>query len=435
MIPFDRYAKQIALVDSDEKRVYTYIEVKNEVFVWTQHLPVERSLILYFTHNSVKDVVAYLAGLESIHVVCLCDAALPKELKQVLIEQYRPAATVENGVLQKTNFAPISLHPDLKLLLSTSGTTGSPKMVRLSMSNVLANAEAICTYLKITPRDVAIASLPFFYSYGLSILHTHLLAGASVILTSSSVVQAGFWQAMQTYKCTSFAGVPHTYRLLQTLKFDQIPLPDLKVMTQAGGALEKGAILEFWKLMQARGGLFYSMYGQTEATARIAFLDPSRLPEKAGSIGRAIPGGTLDLQDGELVYQGPNVMLGYAESFADLEAGDLLQGILHTGDLAECDEEGDYTITGRLKRISKVYGYRINLDDLERALDGAGKVAITSDDLKIFLFVEEGTVEQIERYIKLLSQHTHLHYTTFEGKSLQTLPRTASGKINYRELI
>lgn len=434
MIPFQEHQSRVALIDSDAGRVYTYAEIDALQAKWHSEFPKERSLLFYFSTNLLLDVIAYLAGMESPHVVCLLDARLAPELKNSLIERYRPACVIEEGNLRKTGYPVEPLHPALKLLLSTSGTTGSPKMVRLSLQNVLSNARSIIEYLHIAPQEIAMATLPIHYSYGLSVLHSHLLAGASVVLSSSSIVQEDFWKAMSKYHCTSFAGVPHTYRVLQALQFEKMVLPALKTMTQAGGALEKELILEFHALMQKRKGKFFCMYGQTEATARIAYLDPKYLPEKAGSIGKAIPGGELDLEEGELIYRGPNVMLGYAENKDDLSQGDLLRGILRTGDLASRDAEGIYKLTGRLKRISKVYGYRLNLDELERLFKPHGSVILTSDDLRIFLHVEKGTPEQIEAYIKLLSEHTQLHYTTFEGKSVQTLPRTSSGKIDYTKL-
>ncbi len=433
-----------ALIDMEEGRRVSY----REIACLQEDLPVARTLVFLFTQNRWQEVAAYVALMNQGHLLCLLDARLDEGLKEKLLTTYRPEYVVSGsagnyGMPQPSPLPGLNiwrraaappLHPELALLLSTSGTTGSPKMVRLSKQNILSNASSIISYLGIDAKEKALASLPIHYSYGLSVLHTHLLAGATTLLTRKSVVQQEFWQEAAAFGGTSFAGVPYTYSLLDRIGFETFDLPALKTMTQAGGALSKELALKFHRLMQERGGRFFVMYGQTEATARIAYLAPADLPAKVGAIGKAIPGGTLKIVEGELIYEGPNVMLGYANRPEDLALGDQLGGVLHTGDLASCDAEGFFTVTGRQKRISKVYGARINLDEIEGLLRPLATVAATSDDQQIFLYFEEASEALIEQGVKLVADKTHLHYSTFKALSVAKLPRTPSGKIDYGTL-
>lgn len=462
IFPLSPFADQIALIDADAGRFISYGELS--ALAGRISLEGRRALVFLFTQSAWQEIAAYLALLNEGHVVCLLDERLNQDLKTKLVETYRPhfifcpSEQMWGGyhllpcpldgvqIFRRYNLQEgPRLHPELALLLTTSGTTGSPKMVRLSARNLLSNAASIVAYLGISSEERALASLPLHYSYGLSVLHTHLLKGASMILTRQSIVQAEFWKAASDYEATSFAGVPYTYAMLDRIGFETFKLPRLKTMTQAGGALSKELVVKFHRIMQERQGRFFVMYGQTEATARIAYLAPESLPAKAGSIGKAIPGCQLQVyederpitkpgQIGELVCMGPNVMLGYASSPEDLQEGDRLQGKLRTGDLGYCDKEGDFTLTGRSKRISKVYGYRINLDEIEELLRPLACVAATSDDLQITLHIEKGTPELAGQCVKLIADKYHLHYSTFKTLCLEQLPRTASGKMDYKRL-
>lgn len=463
MFPLEEFGCRTALIDGDKREKLTYrqcAQLQKKFF----DTFAARSLIFLFCQNRPEELVAYLSAVNQGHVVCLLDARLDESLKNDLISLYRPNYIVETGTAERSGYhllpppmealtiagidrpedAP-KLHEDLTLLLSTSGTTGSPKMIRLSKKNLISNAQSIINYLKINPDEIAIASLPMHYSYGLSVIHTHLLSGAAIVLTQSSVLQSDFWKIMQQEACTSFAGVPYTYAMLDRIGFDKIKLPALKTMTQAGGHLEKVLVEKFHALMMARKGTFFVMYGQTEATARIAYLPSKWLPAKAGAIGIPIPNGTLKVYEdtreivspgelGELVYEGPNVMLGYAEKPEDLALGDLLGGVLRTGDLGCFDEDHLFYVKGRMKRISKIYGYRINLDEIEALLRPFGQVAVISDDTKIVVYFEGKAKDSFENCVQMLSDKLKLHYSTFECRSIEHLPLTASGKIDYNSL-
>ncbi len=336
-----------------------------------------------------------------------------------------------------------ALHPDLALLLTTSGSTGNPKLVRLTQRNLEANARSIVKYLGIDPGERAIESLAMHYSYGLSVLNSHLVAGGSVVLTPHSFLRPEFWTVVDEERCTSFAGVPYMYETLHRLRFDLARHPALRTLTQAGGGLRKDLVAHFHALAAGAGARFFVMYGQTEATARISYVPPEALSGKIGSIGIAIPDGQLSLavvEDSadlmELVYEGPNVMLGYAESPADLALGDVQAGVLRTGDLGRVDEDGFFSVAGRLKRFAKLFGRRVSLEDIEREIEAAFpvRVAATDGGDRIVIHAElEGAVgpEDIGSHV---AKQLGVPPVAVTVTVVKTLPRTSSGKKDYRAL-
>ncbi len=338
------------------------------------------------------------------------------------------------------------LHPELALLMTTSGSTGSPKLVRQSATNVFVNAAAIVDYLEIGEFDRAITTLPMSYTYGLSIVNSHLLAGAELLLTDISIMQREFWTFFQKEKATSIAGVPYTYEMLKRLKFTDMMLPSLKYMTQAGGRLRKDLHKEFAEFAENSRKRFYVMYGQTEATARMSYLPYVHALKKVGSIGVAIPGGALFLEDengnqieephvaGELVYHGRNVTHGYATCLADLAKDDENNGVLHTGDMAEMDEDGYFFITGRKKRFLKIFGNRVSLDECEDLI--AKKYSLEcactgkDDEMHIYITGKVGS-EVVSEFI---AGKTGLNPKAFVVKHIEAIPRSGSGKVAYGEL-
>jgi len=322
--------------------------------------------------------------------------------------------------------------------------------VRLSRQAVLANAEAIAEVLGIDAQEVAPTSLPLHYSYGLSVLNSHLLRGATVVVEPSGVLGRGFWDAVTEYKCTSLAGVPYHYEMLRRLKFDPEKYPSLRTLTQAGGKLRNDLVAEFNDKIRAAGGQMFVMYGQTEAAPRMTTVPSERLAEKLGSAGPALPGGTFVIKRddgeetthpkivGEVVYRGPNVMMGYAENEAELAEGDGMGGVLSTGDLGYLDEDGFLFITGRLKRIGKVFGNRVSLDDLEQATRsaevGIDVVAAVPAGDKVVLFAEGVDKDTCKAAARALSERLHLHTSGFDVRPIDTVPLLASGKIDYRTL-
>ncbi|WP_252374944.1 MULTISPECIES: AMP-binding protein [unclassified Nonomuraea] len=393
--------------------------------------------------NNLASVLRYLAAWRSGRPLALLDPDLPTGALADLAGRFQPAALLgfthvadgsspraQRAAAQRGGGGTPEPHPDLAVLLATSGSTGNPRLVRLSRRAVLANAAAIATALSIEPAEVAPTSLPLHYSYGLSVLNSHLLAGASVVLTEAGLLERSFWTHLDAHRCTSLAAVPYQYEMLRRLRYDRAEHPALATLTQAGGRLSEELAKEF----AAQADRFFVMYGQTEATARIAVMPPHRLADRPGSAGLAVPGGRLSIDDGQVVYHGPNVMMGYAESAADLARGDDLGGVLRTGDLGRLDPEGFLYVTGRLKRIAKIFGVRVNLDDIERLLPASGPAAATSGDDRVTVWTEGLDAAGCARLARRLGAELRVHWSGFDVRSVDRLPLLANGKIDYRAL-
>ncbi|MEE6260934.1 AMP-binding protein [Plantactinospora sonchi] len=335
-------------------------------------------------------------------------------------------------------------HPDLGLLLGTSGSTGRPRLVRLSTAAVLANADAIVTTLGIGAGDVAITTLPLFYSYGLSVLHSHLRAGATVVLDRRGVLDGGFWDSVDRYGVTSLAGVPHTFELLARKPWTPDRSPRVRTLTTSGGRLSVGLVTRFGAAMAEHDGRLYVMYGQTEAGPRICVLPPERLPEKAGSVGPPIPGVRLDIdpdraadptgRTGEVLVHGPGVMMGYAETATDLGRGDDLGGTLRTGDTGQLDDDGYLWLSGRAGRIGKAFGVRVNLDAVEHLVAEITVAAAVPDGDRVLVLCERADRSQLAAVVAAVTQRFGLHRLGVSARAVDGLPRHPNGKVDYRSL-
>jgi len=358
----------------------------DELIALTPLVDSARALAFVYLDGTLASLSSLLALWDAGQVTALFNSELDASKKQRLEHAYSPTYIVDarrseiegfsrssecsalferKGVLQDAG----SLHPDLAVLLSTSGTTGDPKLVKLTHRNLVENARSISAYLPIAGEDVTPLNLPLEYSYGLSVLNSNGIAGGLIVAGVRGIADPTFWNDFRAFGMTSFAGTPDAYRLLIDIGWLDWDLPSIRYHTQAGGALGKEAVLQLMRKSHAHGYQFFVMYGQTEATARMAYLAPEHMADRPGSIGRAIPGGefSLDPESGELLYSGPNVFGGYASSPSDL-AHIEDHGLLRTGDLARQDEAGFFFLTGRAKRIVKMFGHRVNLDDIERLL-------------------------------------------------------------------
>lgn len=482
-------SEEIALITEGEQLTYGNLsELMDQLFPSLSR----GDLVLLVTSNTLGAVVGYLGFLSRGVVPLMVDQKIDCEKLRTLIEHYQPnylwapqeflskidrevaplATTATAGnfksdplmvygtyrLLKRSDDRPIQLHPDLALLLSTSGSTGSPKYVRLSHKNLMSNAQSIRECLAISMRDRAITTLPLSYSYGLSIINSHLLAGASIVLTERTLVDRGFWDLLRTSEATTFGGVPYTYSMLRRLHFESMSLPSIRSITQAGGGLGDELHEWFAKTCSDKGIDFVVMYGQTEATARIAYLPPQFARDKIGSVGIPILGGNIDLidkegcsikapsVDGTLVYRGNNVALGYATSCIDLSKGDENNGLLVTGDIARSDEDGFFYITGREKRFLKLYGNRVNLDEIEAILSKEGlSVACAGDDDTMRIYIEaaggeSGNADVADkedcavRVHEQIARTLGIHKGAFIVEMVESLPRNSSGKIQYTSL-
>lgn len=447
--------RDLLLIEGGTGRAWSRRALHAAVDALAERLPDSKALVFCFCRNDAFTVIAYLACLRRGHAVALLDAGAARELQERLISLYAPDCILTpdadpaapwsvpyrlqtfsgGGLWRRAETPPRPLFAGLSVLLSTSGTTGSPKFVRLSAANLEANADAIARYLELGPGERAMAHLPLHYSYGLSVLNSHLRAGACVVLDSAGLLQPAFWRTLAAQRCTSLAGVPYTYQMLTRLGFERMALPFLRTLTQAGGALDAASVIKYDALMKSRGGRLFVMYGQTEATARMTYLPPESLPEKAGSVGIAVPGGSLDVkEDGEVLYRGPNVMLGYASGPADLARGDDLGGVLATGDLGRLDDDGCLTLTGRRSRYSKVFGLRISLDDVEQRVRARACAAAAATDDRIVLFCEDGDAAEHEALRLELARAYQINHSAFEFRRVAALPRKPSGKVDYEKL-
>lgn len=425
-----------------------------------------RELTFILCNRNVETIIGYLGGLRNSVVPLMLPADLGEAALEEYLAAYRPryiwldVARAEHiaerysGQLGQRKYSyalvefawpgvGVELHPDLALLMPTSGSTGDPKVVRLSYRNLQANAAAIVEYLPISTTDVAITNLPLNYSYGLSILNSHLLVAAQIVVSEGNVLDRGYWDLIRTRSVTSISGVPFSYAMLQKLRFERLDLPSLRFMTQAGGHMAPEITRYFVEVCRAKGIDFFTMYGQTEATARIAYVPPERALDKLGSVGIAIPGGRVEIAPstsaeqgsgvGELVYFGENVSMGYALGRKDLTRGDDNQGRLCTGDLACIDDEGFITIVGRLRRFAKIYGHNVNLDQVERILKIAGVEAmVTAREDRLLIYVLAGHEEGVT---EIMRDRLTVPPTSLQVTCVEDFPVLPNGKRDYHALL
>lgn len=462
MFNLDKHKLNIAVITDKGERL-SYEELAAAAKAFADAVPQKRGLLFCFCENRIGSLVGYVACMEHHIPIVLLDGSKELSVLENLKDIYQPeyiwittdkkdaigGETIYSYAsfsLQKMHYevevAKPEINPELALCLTTSGSTGSPKFVRLSAKNVLANAESIAEYLEIDQNERPVTTLPSYYSYGVSVINSHLIKGATLLLTEGTVAQREFWSFMKENKATSIAGVPYTYEMLKMLRFFRMDLPYLKTMTQAGGKLNKDIAKEYIEFAREKGKKFFVMYGQTEATARMSYLPFEKALDKYASIGIAIPRGKFSLidvngnaieepeVDGELVYEGPNVSLGYGECRADLAKGDENHGVLHTGDVARRDADGYYYITGRMKRFVKVWGNRCNLDATEQLVKAiTTSCACVGVDDKITIFVTQQGLE--DTIIKLLAEKTGFNTKAFEVRVIDAIPVKSSGKIDY----
>lgn len=438
-----RFGDATALVE-DSGAELSYAELVRRCESFAGALGDNRQLVLLQAANDVGSVVAYVSAVAAGHVVILTSDADDGSASRI-VRAFSPNVICKRGEITRIAPAPsANLHPDLALLLPTSGSTGSPKLVRLSRRNLESNAKAIAEYLEIRQQDRAISSLPFHYSYGMSVLNSHLCAGASVVLTDMSVTNPDFWRLFRQTRATSIAGVPYSYELFERIGLRDDPPETLTVMTQAGGPLPKELTKTYAAFGAARGVRFYPMYGQTEAAPRIAYLPPHLALRNPDCIGLAIPGGALRLEDengaeiseaeatGELVYRGPNVMMGYAHGLKDLARGPELDQ-LRTGDLAARTRDGLYRIVGRTSRFVKIAGLRIGLDDIEEMLAESGRrVRAAGVDGCVFICaIGDDDPAAVQEFVARRSRLPIASVVTF---AVGEEPRLPTGKVDYQAI-
>lgn len=445
---------RIAAID-DSGEALSYGELCDFAAEFRRHLPA-RSLLFLLSENCHGSLLGYVGCLSNGIVPLILSARTEEGLYTNLRDMYTPAylwapeAMAETlgcaevfrargYVLLATGNAPVAMHPDLALLLPTSGSTGSPKLVRHSLRNIEANADNVRRLFQLTGEEKAMAILPMHYTMGLSVIASHLLAGATLLLSGRSLLDRGFWSMLK--EATSFTGVPYSYDLLMKMRFTRMDLPKLEVITQGGGKLTPEMFRALAEYARDKGKKFIATYGQSECTARMAYLPAELALEKTCSIGFAEPGGQLSIVDadgnetfegeatGEMVYRGENVTLGYAYGVEDLQKGDENHGVMHTGDLARRDTDGCYFIVGRLKRFLKIFGLRIGLDEVENLIKQEYKADCycKGDDEKLVVLVTEPAL--VETLPDFIEEKTHLFHKNIEVRLVDAILRNEAGKV------
>ena len=341
------FSQNTAIINEEGVKT-SYADLYNFSKILARHIP-PRSLILSLSKNSLGSIVGYFSFLNNKVVPLMIDAKIDIQLINGLIDNYKPSylwlptnkitdfpntvlvcELLDYSLLKFENLKIYNIHKDLGLLLTTSGSTGSPKVVKLSYKNINSNALSIIKYLSLDSNEKPITTLPMSYSFGLSIINSHLLVGATILLTDRSIFEKEFWSFIKKEKATSISGVPYTYDILNKLRFTRMELPHLNTLTQAGGKINETLQRDFAEFCKKSKKRFFVMYGQTEATARMSYLPHEQALIKIGSIGIPIPNGNFSLINekgknidktntvGELIYEGSNVCMGYAQSIKDL---------------------------------------------------------------------------------------------------------------------
>ncbi len=444
---FSQFGEKVA-VYTEKSEAKTYLDLMRDIESLTTRLGAGRKLVFLHAARNYSTIVCYLTCLNAGHPVLMLDG--PVGAHAALHERFRPNITLDctSGeiIAAINNVHHIRLHPDLSLLLTTSGSAGLPKLVKLTLPNLAANATSIIKYLGLTETDTGITSLNLSYSYGLSLLNTHLTVGAAIVLTDASVSDSMFWHLVDRHKVTNCAGVPHQFEVLKQIGHRFGEFPSIKLITSAGGKLEPDTARHFISQAQENGARFFIMYGQTEASPRISYLPPELAMENADCIGVPIPGGHIALVDendieitdantiGELAYVGPNVMMGYAVDKSDL-ALPRSTHTLKTGDLAICQTNGVYKITGRKERFIKLFGIRFGLDDVaSHYTKDIAPCAVVGDDTRLIVIFEAIENNRCTQIREQIAMDLKISRSVVGVETVSRLPRLANGKINHASL-
>ena len=457
----DRPDPEKMAIRDDSGYTLTYGEVCDAIDAFAA-LDLPRCVVFCLCENCAGALVGYLAFENNRQVPLLISANMDAELRSNLEANYRPgyywapermAGAIEGEevhaafgyVLLKTSNAPYALNERLSLLLTTSGSTGSPKLIRHKYGNLEANAENVARVFSWREEEIGICDLPMNYTMGLNVINSHLVVGASVLMVKANLMDPNFWEFIRVNRGTSFCGVPFSYEIMRRIGFDKMDLPDLYTLAEGGGKLTDKMFRWIAGFCKESGKRFCATFGTSETSARMAFLDPGLALEKIGSMGKAIPNGELFLLDevenddgtatGELGYRGPNVTMGYAVCRDDLKKGDEFCGEYHTGDIARRDSEGFYYIIGRKGRFLKLFGLRVSLDETERLLSTqfpSAEFACTGNDRQMVVFcTNEALINDIIPYI---SAKTNLHNSAFRVQIIDEIPRNEYGKVKLSAL-
>ena len=446
---FKKNKNRIALVDFDKKITY------NELIDISNKLPLnkKKNLILILTKNAIEPIAVYASLILKKQACFLVDSKTDINLLKNLIEKYKPSMIfgdknyvikfknyikiyeINNYYLAESkNFENYKINKNIALLLSTSGSTASPKCVKISWSSLKHNTSQIQKVLKIKKEHRTITTLPFNYTYGLSVINTHLDKGASIVINNNKVFEIKFWEKIKKFSVNNFGGVAYMYEMMKRININLSFFKTIDYLTHAGGILDE----KTWDYILRIAGKrikFYNMYGAVEACSRISILDSKYSSIKKNSIGKGLPGVKLFIKNktnkGELIFSGKNIFSGYANSYKDLRS---LRNYKEysTKDLAQRDKDGFYYIIGRKDRYIKILSNRIYLGDLENYFsNNFTKTVCVGKNNKLILFANLNYKEKI---VKICEEKFNIFRNFIHFYSFADVRYTKNKKIDYNYL-
>ena len=465
MWDFSRYKNRIALLNCNNEKIYY-----QDLIIYSKQITKkirEKTLTLILVDNSLTSAVCYISLLNKKRPMLILNQNISNKFLNNIIKKYEPeniclsnkSYLKKNYKNYKSNFKfrefqflksksedNFKVKHDIGLLVSTSGSTGSVKCVRQTYGNLNSNTLAIIKYLKLNETNTTITTLPLSYTFGMSIINTHLKVGSKILVTKKSLFEKKFWKVFKNNNINTIYGVPFTFEILDKLNFFLINNSNLKLIAQAGGKISENLQKKIGNYSKKYNKIFYVMYGQAEATTRISYLPYKNVLKKIGSIGVPIDGGRMSLINnnkivrkknsiGEIVYEGKNVCMGYASRKSDINKSDEWNGKIFTGDLAKQDNDGYYFIVGRKKRFTKIYGKNINLDEIENLIKlkfDTSDSAVISKGNKIIIYIS--VKKLIKKIFIYITKVFDLNINSFEVIFLKKIPKLSNGKNNYNFL-
>ncbi|MBR6400426.1 MAG: AMP-binding protein [Firmicutes bacterium] len=458
----DQHNQNKTAIKDDSGYCLSYADVCRTIEEF-KALGLPKCIIFCLCENCAGSLIGYMAFENNKQVPLLLSISLDEQLRKNMEAVYLPSyywlperKVQELGgdkiyaaygyALVKTKHDPYPLNDKLSLLLTTSGSTGSPKLVRHKYGNLETNAENVAKVFSWRPdEEIGICDLPMNYTMGLNVINSHLIVGASVLMVKTNLMDPDFWAFIKNNGGTSFCGVPFSYEIMRRVGFEKMDLPQLYTLAEGGGKLTDKMFNWIAGYAKKNGKRFCATFGTSETSARISFLDPEMALEKIGSVGKAIPNGELFLLDevenedgtstGELGYRGPNVTMGYALNREDLMKDDEFCGEYHTGDIAKRDREGFYFIIGRKGRFLKLFGLRVSLDETEQILKTQYPnmdFCCTGNDKQMNIFITNEDIK--DQIIPFISRKTNLHNSAFRVFVIKEIPKNDYGKVEFAEL-
>ncbi|WP_417430128.1 AMP-binding protein [Kiloniella sp.] len=452
---FQKNAHKIALVDTIDGSCATYNDILScRTKIIKYFGKNKNNLIFYQPQNTLISAKFILALLSTDNTLCLVPPKIGNDILNDYIDNFSPDfifsnkentpsagsyTHCEHEIIPNTELyipktsSPLPIDKNIRLLLTTSGSTGSSKFVQLTEENISSNVSSVERSMMITDRDIPYCHLPFHYSYGLSVLISHARAGAKLVVTSSTLMEKPFWKDIDRYQCTFFPAVPFHIETILKFGLERLRIPSVRKFSVAGGALDKEKQATFLKQL-TRDSDFFVMYGQTEASPRITSFNLKHYPEKIGSVGKPLNNTEILITptEHEIILTGPSVMRGYAADRKSLSPDQEPITKLSTGDLGYIDKDEFLYITGRKKRIAKIYGHRISLEDIEQKLSLCSPcILLEGNNLLHAFYHEDDKEDELDKLFK--------NNYNFPGKQIQfhlisEFPRQESGKVDFQKL-